>query len=277
VSEGDAIGLTPASTEERSEDPAAVVLRHVSFTYPGGVEAVRDVSFALPRKRNVAIIGPSGCGKTTLLSILAGDNRPTSGAASVASFDRNRHKLAMVFQKDTLLPWLTTVDNIKLYHKYNRTNDRKKVDEQVAELIELAGLRGFEKRYPYELSGGMRRRVAFLSAIASTPEVLLLDEPFASVDEPTRIGIHQDVFEIIRRLEISMILITHDLAEAISLCDEVIILTARPGTVFSRHEVPFGDSRSMLELRQLPPFLELYGTLWRELSDQIASRENHDE
>jgi NitT/TauT family transport system ATP-binding protein len=255
---------------ESSAESYAAVLRNVSFTYPRGVQALRDVSLAIPRGRSVGVIGPSGCGKTTLLSILAGQYRPSSGEVSVTSFDAERHKLAMVFQKDTLLPWLTTLDNIKLFFKYNRGHDRDEVNSRVAGLIELAGLQGFEHHYPYQLSGGMRRRVAFLSAIASTPEVLLLDEPFASLDEPTRIGIHQDVFEITRRLGITVMLITHDLAEAISLCDEVVILTARPASVFSTHEVPFGSSRNMLELRQLPTFLELYGTLWRELSEQIA-------
>jgi NitT/TauT family transport system ATP-binding protein len=250
-------------------EAVAVVLRDVAFTYPGGVAALRTVSLSIPRGKSVGIIGPSGCGKSTLLSILAGQNKPTAGSAAVVSFDKTRHPLAMVFQKDTLLPWLTTVGNIKLYYRYHRTS-RRIVDARVRELVQLAGLQGFENHYPYQLSGGMRRRVAFLSAIAATPEILLLDESFSSLDEPTRVAIHQDVFNITRRLGTTMILVTHDLAEAISLCDEVVILTGRPASVFSTHDVPFGSTRDILELRQQPAFLELYGTLWRELSEQIV-------
>jgi sulfonate transport system ATP-binding protein len=249
-----------------------VELRHVGLRYfglGGETEALKDVSFKISPGEFVAVIGPSGCGKSTLLSILARQNKPTSGTATMTSFDKSRHKLAMVFQKDTLLPWLTTAGNIKLYYRYHRA-DRKTVDAHVRELVQLAGLQGFENHYPYQLSGGMRRRVAFLSAIAARPEILLLDESFSSLDEPTRVAIHQDVFDITRRLAITMILVTHDLAEAISLCDEVVILTGRPGSVYSTHDVPFGAQRSILELRQQPEFLDLYGVLWSQLSEQIS-------
>jgi ABC-type nitrate/sulfonate/bicarbonate transport system ATPase subunit len=120
----------------------------------------------------------------------------------------------------------------------------------------------------------MRRRVAFLTAVAPLPRTLLLDEPFSSLDEPTRVEIHQDVLDIARKYEMTMVLVTHDLAEALSLCDEVLILSSQPGRVVSRHPVPFGPERVMLELRQTPDFLDMYGRLWRDLSEQITIGKN---
>jgi NitT/TauT family transport system ATP-binding protein len=222
------------------------------------------------------LIGPSGCGKTTLLYLLAGIYPAQSGKIrwpGGANRDRasasQRHRLSMVFQKETLLPWLTVTANIELFTRFTRGADKQAVRKRTGELIELASLRGFENSYPNQLTGGMRRRVQFLSAVAPSPEILLLDEPFSAVDEPTRVRIHQDVFEILRLLKTTTVLATHDLAEVISLCDEIVILSNRPGTVHSRHSVPFGEERNMLELRRTPEFLRLYGTLWDELRDQI--------
>ncbi len=246
----------------------AIVLENVSFSYPNGYQALRSISLEIPRGRSVGIVGPSGCGKSTLLALLAGFYQPSGGKIFQTQFDVARHPQTMVFQKDTLLPWLTTVQNVKLFYKFHR-GVRAEIDARVAELIQLAALDGFEKSYPYQLSGGMRRRVAFLSAVAPMPERLLLDEPFGSLDEPTRVAIHQDVLKIIRRLNITVVLVTHDLAEAISLCDEVVILTRGPGTLFSSHTIPFGRERDLLELRQTPEFLRLYGILWHELSLQL--------
>jgi ABC-type nitrate/sulfonate/bicarbonate transport system ATPase subunit len=177
----------------------------------------------------------------------------------------------MLFQRDTLLPWLTAEDNIGLHFKFASSKVPKdEVRRRVAELIQLAGLEGAEKKYPYQLSGGMRRRVAFLSAVAPLPRTLLLDEPFSSLDEPTRVAIHQSIFDIVKRYRISVVLVTHDLAEAISLSDRVVILSARPGTICGTHAVEFGSKRVMLELRENPRFLELYGELWHELRRQIT-------
>jgi ABC-type nitrate/sulfonate/bicarbonate transport system ATPase subunit len=178
--------------------------------------------------------------------------------------------MAMVFQTDTLLPWLTAAENVGLHFKFRRRAPRSYVKHRVAELLEMVGLEEFANAYPYELSGGMRRRVAFLTAVAPKPAALLLDEPFSSLDEPTRVAIHQDVIRIMSELEMTVVLITHDLAEAITLCDEIVLLTGRPGRVFSRHTVPFPRERNALELRQTREFLDLYATLWKELSQQMT-------
>lgn len=247
-----------------------VSVENVAFTYPNGTQALADVSLGVKPGEILGIVGPSGCGKSSLLSVLAQLAQPSSGHIrwDSAAGQSERHRLSMVFQKDTLLPWLTVEANVGLFRTLNRK--RKSVGNDVLEeLLELAGLSEFRKAFPYELSGGMRRRTAFVSAMAAMPRLLLLDEPFSSLDEPTRIAIHQDVLNIVHRADTAVILVTHDLAEAATLCDEIIVLTSRPARVAVRHHVPFPRERDVLGLRQDPVFLELYGSLWQDLSLQI--------
>jgi NitT/TauT family transport system ATP-binding protein len=262
--------ISPDLPARTTSDPGAdpLVVDGVSFTYPGGVKAIENLSMTIPRGRSVGIVGPSGCGKSTLLHMLAGIRTPSEGSIRWPEPPPGTHPRLMVFQNNTLLPWLTAAENVALFYRFHRA-PKKEVAERVQELLEMVGLRDFADSYPYELSGGMRRRIAFLAAICPRPATLLLDEPFSALDEPTRVAIHADVLRLIKDLSSTVILVTHDLAEAITLCDEIYILSARPGTVFSRHEVPFGADQDALALRQTKPFLELYGTLWSELSSQI--------
>jgi ABC-type nitrate/sulfonate/bicarbonate transport system ATPase subunit len=257
-------------------------LEDVGFTYPNGTEAIGSISLTVAAGEVAGIVGPSGCGKSTLLHLLAGLRRPTRGTLTrdISVTDR-RHPLAMVFQRDTLLPWLTAKENVMFFTRFRERGARRpgrrspKVDPEVSEradrLLAMVGLSDHADAYPYQLSGGMNRRVAFLSAVAPLPHILLLDEPFSSVDEPTRIEIHQDVLNVIREFGMTAILVTHDLAEAITLTDRVLILTKRPATVATQHTIPFGRERNMLELRQTSDYLELYGRLWSELGAQIRS------
>jgi NitT/TauT family transport system ATP-binding protein len=254
-------------------------LTDVSYAYPNGSDALRSLTFDIPTGHVVSVVGPSGCGKSTLLALLAGLREPTGGSIwwdeSLSSGDtQSRHQLSMLFQQDTLLPWLTVEGNVDLHFKLTRSAGISREDRhrRNMELIKLAGLDGFEGLYPYQLSGGMRRRTAFLSSVAPFPRVLLLDEPFSALDEPTRIGLHQDVFDIVRRYAITVILVTHDIAEAISLSDEIVLLSKGPAVVRSIRRVPFGNERQMLDLRKMPEFLELYGELWDELSNEIKLR-----
>jgi ABC-type nitrate/sulfonate/bicarbonate transport system ATPase subunit len=263
---------TPAAPETATSGLAgtpAIRLRQVAYSYPNGTEALRGLDLDIERGSVHSVVGPSGCGKSTMLHVLSGLSQPSGGTVSYdLDTSGSRHPLTMVFQKDTLLPWLTVAGNVALFFRFHpiaKAEQRERVDW----LLRLAGLEQFANAYPYQLSGGMRRRVAFLSAIAPLPGVLLLDEPFSSLDEPTRIAIHQDVYKILRELKITCLIVTHDLAEASSLSDVVTILTARPGRVAQQHRVPFGESRNMLELRQTQPFLDLYGRLWHDLSLQI--------
>jgi NitT/TauT family transport system ATP-binding protein len=255
-----------------------VDVRSVGFRYPTGEQPVLEgVQLSVEAGRSVGIVGPSGCGKSTLLALLAGLLRPSAGTIDWSPSPAGRHAISMVFQKDTLLPWRTVTQNILFSNELRearRATGAGPAKPPVEDLLAIAGLTGAAQLYPHQLSGGMRRRVAFLTAVAPLPRTLLLDEPFSSLDEPTRVEIHQDVLDIARKYEMTMVLVTHDLAEALSLCDEVLILSSQPGRVVSRHPVPFGRERVMLELRQTPDFLDMYGRLWRDLSEQITIGKN---
>ena len=244
----------------------------VSFAYPGGTAVLDGVSIKVPEGSITGVVGPSGCGKSTLLALLAGLHSPSGGHIvwSADAATPPRHPLSMMFQKDTLLPWLTVEDNIGLHFRLAPSRlDKGQQKARIAELIRLAGLQGAERKFPYQLSGGMRRRTAFLTSVAPHPRTLLLDEPFSALDEPTRIGIHQDIFNIVKREGITVLLITHDLGEAISLCDQVLVLTTQPASVFKRFEIGFGAERNFLELRESARFLDLYGQVWEQLAVQI--------
>lgn len=213
--------LTTGSTPRDERTGAvAVQLEDVGFTYPNGTVAIESVSLQLRRAEVLGIVGPSGCGKSTLLQLMSGLARPTSGTVTEDLGSGRGVPIAMVFQTDTLLPWLTVRENVLLYTKFRKfgLNSRKRERaERADELIEMVGLTKFARNYPYQLSGGMRRRLAFLVGVAAEPSLLLLDEPFASVDEPTRVQIHQDVLRIVRQLQMTVVLVTHDLAESLSL------------------------------------------------------------
>lgn len=254
---------------------AEIEFSGVGYSYPTGLQVIEGLDLKIAPGRSIGIVGPSGCGKSTVLSLIAGLRKSQAGQVRVTPDQSGRHLLSMVFQKDTVLPWLTVEQNVRLHYSFRKAGGRRRgasrhdIDAKIRELIAMVHLEGFEKAYPYQLSGGMRRRVAVLTSVAAFPQVLLLDEPFSAIDEPSRVAIHQDVFNIVRELGITTVLVTHDLAEAASICDEVYIMGPRPTFVFSRHEVPFGDQRDMMSLRERPDFLELYSLLWRDLHLQI--------
>lgn len=250
--------------------PSVVSVRDVRYSYDSRSQVLAGVSVEVAEGETVGIVGPSGCGKSTLLRIIAGLQRPTGG-----TIERNlrvgRHPVSMLFQEDTLVPSRTVRANCDLFFRYNRTKykDRSSNRARVDEILTMIGLRDRADYYPIELSGGMRRRVAFASVMVSLPHLLLLDEPFAGVDEPTRIGIHDDVRTALRRFEMTAILVTHDIAEAVSLCDKVVILSRPPARVAAINTIEIPREVPMKHLRQTPEFLSCYGSLWSQLSEQI--------
>jgi NitT/TauT family transport system ATP-binding protein len=247
---------------------AVASFRGVDFRYGTGTVALSGLDLEIREGEVTGIVGPSGCGKSTMLALLAGLAQPTAGTIELKPPTRGGHPLAMVFQQDTLLPWLTVEDNVGLHFRFR--GGRREAKAEIGALLKMIGLDGFARAYPRQLSGGMRRRAAFLAGIAPKPNVLLLDEPFSSVDEPSRVRIHQEVLAIVNRFKTTTVLVTHDLAEAITLSNRVAIFSARPGRVVTIHEIPFGEERDVLGLRDSSDFLELYGHLWHELSTQIA-------
>lgn len=264
--------VKPAS-DQGSDDQVLVNLSELSYTYPDGTRAVRRVSLRVPERKVISIVGPSGCGKSTLLAMMAGLLEPTSGAVewgeqAQQAASQGQRTFTMMFQKDTLLPWLTVARNVAFGLRYLPLS-KQEISERVVRLLALGRLEDFANSFPYQLSGGMRRRAALLAAVAPFPRLLLLDEPFSALDEPTRVELHRDVRDIVVELGMSVVLVTHDLAEAITLSDEVHILTKRPGHVAATHRIPFGVERDVMSLRETSTYEELYGRLWRDLRVQI--------
>ena len=259
----DCADLAPAATA-----PTVISAQGVGFAYDNGTRALDTLSFDLARGELLSIVGPSGCGKSTLLKLIANLRQPTSGHI-VRKVSGERHSCSMVFQEDTLLPWRTVEENVSLYYHF-RGDRSAAAKKHVADLLAMVRLSEYACFYPHQLSGGMRRRVAILAAIAPQPELLLLDEPFSALDEPTRIAIHSELHMLLKRLGISAVLVTHDLTEAVSLSDRVFILSRPPAVVVEEVHVPFGPQRNMYDLRDNPQFLGIYGRLWSKLKEQIT-------
>lgn len=238
-------------------------LRHVNRTYvdsgdpqPGNaVEALRDINLKVRRGEFLSIIGSSGCGKTTLLRLIGGLDRPQSGellinGRPITGPDPRR---GYVFQQGSLFPWLTVEGNIASGLKARRVYDREK--NKVPQCIDLIGLNGFEKAYPHQISGGMAQRVAIARALINDPEVLLLDEPMGALDSFTRADLQDKLLEIRARNDATMVLVTHDVDEALYLSDRIVIMTPRPGKISEILEVGLPHPRdrggtSFLNLRR---------------------------
>jgi NitT/TauT family transport system ATP-binding protein len=240
----------------------------LEYSYPSGLQALGGIDMELGAGELVAIVGPSGCGKSTFLSMIAGLALPTGGKIGwdedqLPSGEYRRH-LAMVFQRDTVFPWRSVEKNIQFGMEcLDIPKDERR--EWTDRLLEMGGLTAFRKSYPRALSGGMRRRVGLLTALAVRPSILLLDEPFAALDEPTRVELLGDVLKLVYEYNVSVILVTHDLAEAISIADRIFVLSNRPATVESVFHVVFGHSRDIVALRETPQYADIYSRLWRKL------------
>ncbi len=231
---------------------------HIYHTVRGELVAAQDLSFTVGRGEFVAIIGPSGCGKTTLLSLAAGLLKPSEGTVE------SNGTFGYMLQKDELFPWRTIEKNIflPLEVRHKRTPTEK---ARAIALAEKYGLADFLKSYPAQLSGGMRQRAALIRTLATDPDILLLDEPFSALDYQTRLNVCEDVATIIRSEKKTALLITHDISEAISLADRVLVLTARPARVAHSHTLDFGDIPP-LKRREQPLFSVWFERLWGELN-----------
>ena len=225
----------------------------------GETVAVENMSFSVSEGEFVAIIGPSGCGKTTLLSLSAGLFPPTKGEVKT-----NGCSFGYMLQKDELFPWRTIEKNIFLPLEIKKTNTPEHRARALA-LAEKYGLGQFLKSYPSSLSGGMRQRAALIRTLAVDPDVLLLDEPFSALDYQTRLSVCDDVYKIIRSEKKTALLITHDISEAISVADRILVLSHRPATVTASHTLTFAESEP-LKRRENKEFSKWFEILWRELN-----------
>ncbi len=225
----------PATVQDRPDPPAHLALRDVTKTYKsrrGTVDAVAGASFQIARGEFVSVVGPSGCGKSTLLTMVAGLVQASSGKIEIDGepVDGAHPRLGVVFQRDALLEWRTVLRNVMLQSEVRGLNGDKH-RARAAELLRLAGLEGFDDRYPYELSGGMRQRVSICRALLHEPELLLMDEPFGALDALTRERMSADLLEIHQSSGVSVLFITHSIPEAVLLSDRVVVMTSRPGRI----------------------------------------------
>jgi len=241
--------------------------KDVSLTYQtpdDEINAIEKLNFSCYEREFISIIGPSGCGKTTILSLIAGLLTPTDGKIIFSGKKSLKESLGYMLQKDQLFSWRTIEKNVYLPLEIKKIND-KKHREYADELLSKYGLNSFKKNYPEQLSGGMRQRAALIRTLVSNPDILLLDEPFSALDYQTRLEVCDDVYGIIKSEKKTVVLVTHDISEAISLSDKIIVLTSRPAKVKSVHEISInGDTP--LKRRESADFGVWFEKLWKELN-----------
>ena len=239
----------------------------------GVVHAVGDVSFDVAPGEFVALVGPSGCGKSTLLNMIAGFLPPTRGTIRVDGQPVNGKlpdALGYIFQKDTLLPWYTVRKNIGLGLTF-RGVPRHEAQARVDDLLKMGNLTGFGDAYPHQLSGGMRRRVALLMSLAVQPRILLLDEPFGALDMHTRAHLHRELSVLWRALGQTIVMVTHDLDEAVLLSDRVIVLSGPPSRVLLQEQIDIPHPRDVFTVRETAEFAAHSRCIWHVLGEQFRA------
>jgi NitT/TauT family transport system ATP-binding protein len=251
------------------EEPAVRAV-DVTMDFAGGVRALEDVSFALPKGELTSIIGPSGCGKTTTLKIIAGLIRPTSGEVLVngSSVRGPGPDRAMVFQDFALMPWATVLRNAAFGLELRKV-PRKEREATAREYIAKMNLTGFEDHYPHQLSGGMRQRVGLARAMAVDADILLMDEPFASVDEQIRRKFQEDLLELLSDEHKTVIFVTHSIEEAVYVSDQVVIMTRGPGRVSKLVRPGIDREGGSEKIRRSPEYLDWVERIWAELRDYL--------
>lgn len=260
---------------EPDKGTAAVSLHRATkcFTTPAGKDytAVHEITLEVQEGTFVAIVGPSGCGKSTLLNMTAGLTAPTSGTVRIYGQPLRgiNRRAAYIFQQDALLPWKTVLDNaaLGLVFRGRRTDEAR---EAAREWLERVGLGPFADRYPFQLSGGMRKRVAIAQSWVVNPDILLMDEPFSALDVQTRQMMESELLSLWSSSRKTVLFVTHDLEEAIALADEVVVLSAAPASrVVGRFPVDLSRPRNLMDIRTDPRFVELYRTIWSILREEV--------
>jgi ABC-type nitrate/sulfonate/bicarbonate transport system, ATPase component len=234
--------------------------------------AIRDVTLTVEPGQFCAIVGPTGCGKSTTLAQVSGLERPSAGAVNVGGQVVNgiTNGVSYMFQADSLFPWKTVLANVMVGPTLLGTPKRE-ATELAMDWLRRVGLAGFEDRYPHQLSGGMRKRVAMAAALINNPRILLMDEPFGALDVQTKAIMQTELLQLWEQLRPSVLFITHDLDEAVALSDRVVIMTSSPGTVKDVFDIdlprPRGDVQ---EIRHEERFLEIQGQIWESLKDEVT-------
>jgi NitT/TauT family transport system ATP-binding protein len=238
----------------------------------GEFTALDRVSLEVHEGEFVSIVGPSGCGKSTLLHILAGLKRPDGGSVAIDGAETTGTTpslMGYLFQEDTVLPWFSVERNIALGLGY-RGVPPAEAKRRVEWALEAAGLTEFRRSYPHQLSGGMRRRVALMMTLVVDPKILLMDEPFGALDTHTKTRLHASLLEIWEKTRQTIVFVTHDLMEAITLSDRVVIMSARPGRVKAAYDIRIPRPRDVIKVKDSEEYLEDFREIWRILGAEFA-------
>ena len=239
-------------------------LRKTYHTKNNEILAVDNFSFNLKKGEFVAIVGPSGCGKSTILSILCGLDNASSGKIEI---DKSL-KFGYMLQGDNLFDWRTIYKNCLLGLELENNLTKENLN-YVNNLLDTYGLKDFKKAYPHNLSGGMRQRVSLIRTLATKPDILFLDEPFSALDYQTRLAVSDDVYKIIKKEKKSAIMVTHDLSEAISMADRVVVLTSRPSTIKNIYEIKLTNKGTPIQNRKAKEFANYYDKIWKDIDYHV--------
>ena len=232
-------------------------------TLNGEINAIKSISFDVNNEQFIAIVGSSGCGKSTLLNIISGLLEKTNGTIK---FYKENPIIGYMLQEDALLPYLNILDNATLGLSLKKIKTKEHI-EYTKRLLETYGLKDFIYKYPKELSGGMKQRVALIRTLAIKPDILLLDEPFSALDYQSRLSVSEDVYNIIKKEKKTVIMITHDIAEAISLSDKIIVLSKRPSIVKKIYDIKMENKSTPINNRTCKEFSDYYDKIWRDLDE----------
>jgi NitT/TauT family transport system ATP-binding protein len=252
----------------------AIQLRGVSkrFLTPAGTiyTALRDLTFDVDPGEFCAVVGPTGCGKSTTLGLISGLEPPSDGEVFVNGkpLEGIAEGVGYVFQTDAVFPWKSVLENVAAGPRYHGVNTRE-ARERARDWIARVGLAGFEDRYPHQLSGGMRKRVALAQSLINEPRILLMDEPFSALDVQTRSLMEDELLDLWSTTGASVVFVTHDLEEAIAMSDRVVVLTAGPGTIKGIYKVDLPRPRKVNEIRFDPRFSHIYEEIWSDLREEV--------
>jgi len=254
-----------------SSQTASIVVENLSKSFPspaGPVHAIQDIQFSVGAGEFFCIVGPSGCGKTTLLRILAGLETATGGDVTVSVTQKDRPLNSMVFQEQSVFPWMTVRDNVA-YGLRLRGFPKKERYEIVEHYINMIGLTKFAKCYPHQLSGGMKQRVSVARAFANDPEILLMDEPFGALDEQNRMLLQQELLKIWEGTRKTAVFITHSIDEALCLGDRIMVMTAHPGKIKCIVDNDLTRPREIASIWGSPRYHELFQQIWGILQEEV--------
>ena len=255
-----------------------LVLKNIHHVYgknsEEGTEAIHHIDLEVKDGEFLAIVGASGCGKSTLLNIMCGLIEPTEGEVKIdgESAQSDKIKIGYISQTDTLLPWRKIESNVALGLEVEKVPKKERL-EKARKMIKMSGLEGFEKKYPFELSGGMRKRAVIIRALAQNPDIIYMDEPFGPLDVFTKEKLQAEILKMWSERKNTIIYITHDISEAITLADRIVLLSNRPSQIKAEYTVDIPRPRNIQECKYIPRFLELEKQIWEDIKDELSFEE----